>query len=142
MNEITAPLSDEEFALLEIHSQGGNVADLGEHSKWHVPINALVERGFLKRHDQFNHTITDAGRIALGGREKEEDHALGRMIETASKLQQAQNQILVIVHQIAAALVQIGRLSQQANGGDPAVSVRIWSNIAAKEAERIIRDGK
>lgn len=65
MADTLPPLTTNEFALLEIMKQGEYIADLGEHSRWSEPLKALVARGLVMRHDQFNHGITDAGRAAV-----------------------------------------------------------------------------
>lgn len=136
MNEIAVPISEEEYALLMIHSQGGNVADLGEHSKWHHPLVSLVSRGYLKRHDQFNHSLTTAGEAVLAGREQEEDRDLARIIEGAGAAQRHQAAIRAVCEQIVDMLVQIGKASASATGDASYVAARIWGKICIDEAAK------
>jgi hypothetical protein len=65
--EIIAPLTDDEIAVLMIAAEGEMMIDMGKDSRWHQPIVSLVKRGFLKQWDKFNNEITDAGRAALEG---------------------------------------------------------------------------
>lgn len=51
--------------MLEICYSGGYIADIGEYSNWHAPINSLLAKGYLKQLDKFNNIITDAGRAAF-----------------------------------------------------------------------------
>lgn len=76
MPDISVTLSSNETALLKIMAEGGSVANLGEHSRWSAPLEALVTRGFATSHDQHNHTITAAGRAVLSAAEDDEIRAL------------------------------------------------------------------
>lgn len=58
-------LTDDERSVLLITREGGVIADIGDVSRWHAPINSLLKRGLLKQHDRFNNVITDAGIEAI-----------------------------------------------------------------------------
>lgn len=74
-------LTSDERAVLMIAAEGESMIDLGEASRWHVPINSLVSKGLLKQHDKFNNVITPAGLAALGRADEDEDRELGAAID-------------------------------------------------------------
>jgi hypothetical protein len=80
MNDIIAPLTVDEHAVLMIAAGGNQMIDLGEHSKWSVPIQSLIRKGFLKSNDRFNNEVTAAGRQALADFERAEDAELADAI--------------------------------------------------------------
>src|SRR5208282_6578518 len=55
-------LTYDERTVLMIADEGESMMPLG---RWEQPVEHLVELGYLQRHDRFNNTITEAGRLAL-----------------------------------------------------------------------------
>jgi hypothetical protein len=56
-----APLSDDERTVLMIAVQGQYMIPTG---RWKEPILALTRRGFMRKLDEVNYVITEAGRAA------------------------------------------------------------------------------
>ena len=63
-------LSDQEMALLDLMAQGQSMMAIGQ---WEKPMEALVVKGYATRHDQFNHTATEAGLEVVARMEADED---------------------------------------------------------------------
>jgi hypothetical protein len=61
VNEIIAPLSEDERAVLMIAAQGQYMIPIG---RWEQSVKALTARGFLRKLDNVNYVITEAGRKA------------------------------------------------------------------------------
>ena len=61
MNEIIAPLNEEERAVLMIAAQGQYMIPIG---RWEAPIKSLAARGYMTKLDDVNYVITAAGREA------------------------------------------------------------------------------
>lgn len=116
MAEVITQLSDDEFTVLSIASQGESLADLGQFSRWSAPINSLLRRGLMIQKDKFNNVITPAGKTALEGHEKDQDKVIGRMIEVSSQIGAAQAKIRDMVNQVSDALVAIGKESNKVTG--------------------------
>ncbi len=55
-------LTDDERTILMIADKGESMMPIG---RWQQPVEHLVELGYLHRHDTFNNTITEAGRLVL-----------------------------------------------------------------------------
>ncbi len=66
-------LTDDEFTVLLIAQQGESMMPI---ARWEKPVNDLVERGLLHRHDKFNNTITENGKEALRTHAARLDHEL------------------------------------------------------------------
>ena len=133
-------LTDDEYAVLMIHQEGGSVAAV---AWWEKPCDSLVARGLLKRHDKFNHGITTAGRQAIKEREAQDDQALrGALTGMAQKMDSAastQASIQEFVRQAADLLAQAARASSLVTGDAPAVSAQRWGEVIINEAISRIR---
>jgi hypothetical protein len=73
-NEAEMNLSEEELTVLLIASRGESMMAIGH---WQKPVESLVAKGFLQSRggDNFNCSITVAGRAACGKREQEDMNA-------------------------------------------------------------------
>ena len=140
MAEVITQLSDDEFTVLSIASQGESLADLGQFSRWSAPINSLLRRGLMIQKDKFNNIITPAGKEALEGHEKDQDKVIGRMIEVSSQIGAAQAKIRDMVNQVSDALVAIGKESNKVTGEDARLAARRWASIAADEAVKKLQE--
>lgn len=85
-------LTQDEYTVLLIASSGESMMPIG---RWEKPVEALVERGFLQRHNKFNNTITETGKKAIAAREQEDDSAL---INAVNNLAQA-GSLTNVVHE-------------------------------------------
>lgn len=70
--EIIHPLSDDERTVLMIAAQGESMIPIG---RWEGPIKRLTALGYMRRLDDVNYVITDAGRSAIDAAEAEVDAA-------------------------------------------------------------------
>lgn len=77
---MSATLTDDEAAVLMIANEGESMISIG---RWEKPIDSLVARGLMIRHNKANAFITDAGRVAIKEREQEDDRALLEMSRQA-----------------------------------------------------------
>lgn len=75
-------LTQDEYSVLLIASSGEYMMPIG---RWEAPVEALVKRGLLYRHDKFNNTITEAGKKAIAAREKVDDRALEQAINNIAQ---------------------------------------------------------
>jgi hypothetical protein len=58
---VIVPLSDDERVVLMIAAEGSFMIPIG---RWRETILALASRGFLRKLDDVNYVITEAGRAA------------------------------------------------------------------------------
>ena len=86
-------LSDQEMALLGLMAQGQSMMAIGA---WEKPMEALVAKGYATRHDQFNHSITPAGRVVFEG---QEDAVIREMIEVNNKIVVARQNAELLDHE-------------------------------------------
>lgn len=70
---ITLPLSEDERAVLMIASAGQSMIPIG---RWERPVLSLAAKGYLRKLDDVNFEITDAGRAASLSAEREVDARL------------------------------------------------------------------
>lgn len=134
MNTIT-PLTPEERAVLEICANNGVIADIGEYSKWHDPINSLLRRGFLQRHDQFNNSITPAGRAAY---EEHGDDDIREIIHASNAINGRQAAASAVIAQIAENMAKLARVTSALTGDEPKVAAKKWFDIALEATYQAI----
>ncbi len=79
MNEIVAPLSNDELTVLMIAKRGEYMIPIG---RWEMPIKSLTARGLMRRLDDVNYVITDAGMKAS---EAAEDDAIRDFVKTGRR---------------------------------------------------------
>lgn len=80
--EVTMPLSEDEWAVLMIACAGSSMIPIG---RWERPVLSLAAKGYLRKLDDVNFVITDAGRAASLSAEREIDaRALEFLVQNAS----------------------------------------------------------
>lgn len=136
MSDVIEALSGDERAILEIAAAGGPVAEVG---RWEGPVLALERRGYLEG-DQFNKYLTAAGRAAYDAQEKANDAAIGRYIETASRVATAQQEIAQVVEQAAALMATAALRTHAVRGDEPEISLLAWNQLMLEEARTLIRE--
>lgn len=77
-------LTQDEYTVLLIASSGEYMMPIG---RWEAPVEALVQRGLLHRHDKFNNTITEAGKKIVAAREQQDDKALAEGFTKLARMQ-------------------------------------------------------
>lgn len=134
--EVTEALSGDERTILEIAAGGGPVAAIG---RWEKPALALERRGYLEG-DNFNLYLTEAGRAAFDAAEKENDRAIGRYIETASRVTNAQQEIAQLVEQAAALMATAALRTAEVRDVDARSALANWITVMTPEAMSLIRE--
>lgn len=79
MSEIITPLNIDERAVLLIAMRGESMIPIG---RWKEPILSLAARGLMRRRDDVNYVITDAGMKAS---EVAEDDATREFVKTGQR---------------------------------------------------------
>ena len=79
-------LTDDEFAILLIAAEGRSMLPIG---RWQKPVEDLVARGLMIRHDPSNNTISPAGREALEQRERDDVDAIRAVGQKLARTQAA-----------------------------------------------------
>ena len=79
-------LTDDEYAILMIAAEGRSMIPIG---RWEKPVNDLVARGLMIRHDPANNTISPAGREALEQRERDDVDAIRAVNQKMERAQAA-----------------------------------------------------
>lgn len=77
MNETAVAMSADEEAVLMIAAHGNAMSPIG---RWEEPVLGLARRGYLRKDDRFNYSITVEGEKAAGLLENEQDEALRLML--------------------------------------------------------------
>ena len=138
-----ADLSPDEKTVLLIAHAGGPMAPIG---RWKEPTLSLVTKGFLKPHPHpgdpdgyFNHHITPEGQAAAVECDREDDAALGRLIETASHTDHIQRKCAAHAEQIAVQMVDLVELSVQATGGSKLGAAKQWSEVIFKRVLEMLK---
>lgn len=121
-------LTSEEQAVLTLAEQGQSIMAVG---MWEAPCDHLVELKLLERHDKFNHSITPAGRKALGNTEEEVNDAAFRAVITAHNFRVTYRKK---AEEIAQQLVQLAKDASTVTGDDPKTSV---ANIISAIRQRL-----
>ena len=116
-------LTDDEYAILMIAAEGRSMLPIG---RWEKPVNDLVARGLMIRHDPSNNTISPAGREALEQRERDDIAAIRAVGQKLAGAQAAQTSIRELAEQAAQLLAQAARASAEVTGDHPEVAVRKW----------------
>lgn len=128
-------LTDDEFTILMIAAQGEYLAPIG---RWQEPILSAASRGLLKKLNDVNYVITDAGKQAIKERDQQDDQALrGAYLGVAKKMDTAattQASIQEFIRQAADLLAQAARASSLVTGDAPAVSAQRWGEVIVQEA--------
>lgn len=128
-------LSQDELTCLMIAAEGQSLIAIG---RWEKPLASLVQRGLVTRHDKANHSITDAGRLALADEERKTDHALGQMIEGSSRIGSEQARIRAQAEQMAQTLATMANDSSRITRDATTDAARKWSDIVLNRALEIL----
>jgi hypothetical protein len=87
MPEIISDLTGDEASCLMIMNEGAPLVDLGEHSRWHVPLRTLLNRGFVSQQRYpgggTEYVITSFGQDAIKGWE---DQSIRDVIEANNRV--------------------------------------------------------
>lgn len=133
---------DEKTVLLIAHA-GGPMAPIG---RWKAPTESLVAKGFLKPRPHpgdptghFNHHITGAGLNAAVELDREDDAALGQMLELASRTGHVQRKCAAHAEQIAVQMVDLVELSVQATGGSKIDEAARWIKVIGDRVEEMLK---
>lgn len=138
MTDIQSPMTDDEAAVLQIAAQGMPMIGIG---RWEVPVASLLKRGFLEdlSGDTFNCVITDAGRVAMGAQEADDDRALGKVVDRMRDMAIAQKSIQEMVEQCAQVLVKIAEASAAVTGDSKLFAAGSWGEVIIDRAKELLR---
>lgn len=114
-------LTDDERTVLMIAAEGESMMAV---ARWEKPIESLVAKGLMCRHDKFNHVITPEGREAIKG---VEDEPYRQMLDLGVQIRNAREQARQLVEQAANHLVLAARASSVATGETHETSA-MWLN--------------
>lgn len=126
-------LSFDEITLLLIAAQDQSMMPIG---CWEVPLKSLVDRGYLKSLDPFNHVITAAGRAAA---KQAEDDSLRAMINVNNTIVQGQKETESQAEQIAVQLVDLAETSNRITGDDKIEALHRWARVILERALEIMK---
>ena len=129
-------VTDDQFTCLMIANNGDSLAPIG---RWKEPVLELARKGLLQRLNEVNYAITLEGRKACAERDREDDAALGRLLESSSKVGQVQRQSVELVESAAQNLAAAASWSAKVTGDDPIYALRQWSEQALKRALELIK---
>lgn len=136
-------LTEDEKTVLLIAHAGGPMAPIG---RWKEPTLSLAAKGFLKPHchpgdpdGYFNHHITDAGKDAAVELDREDDAALGQMLEFTSKAGNIQRKCAAHAEQIAVQMVDLVELSVQTTGGSKLDAAKRWGEVIGKRVLEMLK---
>lgn len=132
MTEIT----DDEYTVLMIAAQGECMIPIG---RWEVSIKNLHARGLMRKIDDVNYVITQAGRDAAEQREHGDDNLLRDVFKQAGNVSAARNDAAAQIEQAAKHLAEAARLSAKATGATPESAVHSWVNPLASRAIELLQ---
>jgi hypothetical protein len=121
-------LSDDEFSVLMIAAENQSMMPIG---RWERPVESLVAKGYLQRHDKFNNTITPAGRSALQKRERDDVTALKT---AAQAVGDAQAKARSSADAAAMMLIEAAKASVAATGDTLQTAVIRWGQQVVQRA--------
>lgn len=138
-----ADLSSDEKTVLLIAQAGGPMAPIG---RWKASVESLAAKGFLRPRPHpgdptgyFNHHITRAGEAAAIECDREDDAALGRLIETASSTGRIQRKCASHAEQIAVQIVDLVELSVQATGSSKLDAAKQWGEVIGNRVKEMLK---
>lgn len=136
-------LTNDEKTVLLIAQAGGPMAPIG---RWKAPVESLAAKGFLKPHchpgdptGHFNMHITDAGKDAAVELDREDDVALGQLLETASRTGHIQHKCAAHAEQIAVQMVDLVELSIQATGDSKEFTAKHWNGVIGRRVLEMLK---
>lgn len=138
-----ANLTDDEKTVLLIAHAGGPMAPIG---RWKEPTESLVAKGLLKPRPHlgdpdgyFNMHITEAGKNAAIELDREDDIALGRLLEAASTTGHIQRKCAAHAEQIAVQMVDLVELSMQATSGSKLDEAKRWGEVIGNRVKEMLK---
>ena len=126
-------LSQDELTILMIAAEGESMMPIG---RWEKPLDSLVAKGFMHRHDKFNVVITPAGRQAC---KETEDGNIRGLIEANNTMVTGKETARRNAEAIAVQLVDLSELSSKLTGDDKVEALRRWSKIILTRALELMR---
>lgn len=136
-------LTPDEKTVLLIAQAGGPMAPIG---RWKEPTESLVAKGFLKPRShpgdptgRFNMHITMEGEAAVIECDREDDAALGRLIETSSAVGLIQRKCVAHAEQIAVQIVDLVELSVQATGDSKEFTAKHWGEVILRRTLEMLK---
>lgn len=136
-------LTPDEKTVLLIAQAGGPMAPIG---RWKEPTLSLVAKGFLKPRPHpgdfdgyFNHHITPEGQIAAAECDKDDDAALGRLLELSGEAARIQQKCRSQAEQIAVQMIDLAELSMQATGGSKLDEAKRWGEVIGKRVMEMLK---
>lgn len=75
-------LTEDEFTVLLLADNGESMIPIG---RWKAPILSLTTKGFMRKNDEVNYSITDAGRQARATRDAEDEDAMLGLLSGGKK---------------------------------------------------------
>src|SRR5258705_7494954 len=124
-------LTDDEVTVLMIAAEGQSMIPLG---RWEKPVHSLTAKAYLRKADDVNFYITDAGRQAIKARDKEDDALFAKVLNKTSKLVSAQSTITQDGENLARTLVEMGRASMPLTGDSLESAIRKWAKAVIDRA--------
>lgn len=131
-----ASLSDDEFTVLSIAAEGQSMMAIG---RWAAPVRALTSQGYLRKLDEANFVITDAGRQAQQEHDARVD---SNYIEAAVKVNNARVAAKSFAEVAAQNYANAVRVAMQATGDSQHVAVANWGDAILKRVMEILREAE
>lgn len=133
---------DEKTVLLIAHA-GGPMAPIGH---WKAPTESLRAKGFLAPRPHsgdptgyFNMHITLAGEAAAVDLDREDDAALGQLLNVTSRTGHIQRKCAAHAEQIAVQMVDLVELSITATGGSKLDEAKRWGEVIGKRVQEMLK---
>lgn len=140
--ETISPLTHEESACLQIAAQGMSMIDMGEHSKWHKPLQSLVRRGFMAAAggDMHNIVITAAGRAAIEVEEKDSDRELLGAINKglAQRRDPRYGDVQSLIEDAAQKFARAVEMTIEITGDSRVLAIGQWQNVMTERVNQIL----
>lgn len=124
-------LTEDERIVLTIAAKGQSMIAI---ARWEKPIDSLVAKGLMVRHDKHNNLITNAGREAIA---EDEDKPYRDLLETGIKLRNAHEQARQSAEQAAQHLALAARASA-ATGNSPQYAAEQWAKVVLDRALELL----
>lgn len=129
-------LTDDEYAVLMIADQGQHMLAIG---RWEKPVKHLVTGGYMRKVDDVNYLITDAGRQAMQARGKEDDTALLTVFNQGIALRNGREQATQSVEQAAIHLSHAIKATIAITGDAPEFAAKKWLGEIEKRALELLK---
>lgn len=121
-------LTQDEFIVLSIAVRGESMIPIG---RWKDATLALADRGLLKKYDESNYGITDAGRVA---QEQRDDDNIRLIINANNKVAEVKMKAKERVEQAAQLLFEAAQISTTVTKLSYKFGVQQWGKAAIEKA--------